>query len=81
MIKGDDIPIMAAIISVADAFDAITSSRPYRESRNFTQGINEIFANRGIQFNPIVVETLERMYLMKQEVFYKIFNDEDIEFF
>jgi len=80
-IKGDEISIMASIISVADAFDAITSNRPYRKSRSIMQGINEVLANRGTQFNPIVVETVEKMYLLKQDVFEKIYNDEEIEFF
>ena len=81
MIKGDSIPIMASIISVADAFDAITSNRPYRKSRSIMQGINEIVTNRGTQFNPMVVQILEKMFLLKQEVFEKIYNDEEIEFF
>lgn len=80
-IKGEEVPIMAAIISVADAFDAITSSRPYRELRSMREGINEIVANRGTQFNPNVVRILERMFLMKKEIFKKIYNDEEIEFF
>lgn len=80
-VKGDEIPMMASIISVADAFDAITSNRPYRKSRSIVQGINEIIANRGTQFNPVVVETVEKMFLMKPEVFEKIYNDEEIDFF
>lgn len=80
-IKGEEIPIMASIISVADAFDAITSNRPYRRSRSMGQGINEIVANRGTQFNPTVVHTLEMMFLTKQDVFIKIYNDEEINFF
>ncbi|HYE09425.1 MAG TPA: HD domain-containing phosphohydrolase [Patescibacteria group bacterium] len=81
MIKGDEISAMAAIISVADAFDAITSNRPYRKSRSLMQGINEIVTYRGTQFDPAVVQTLERMFLLKQEIFERIYNDEDIEFF
>ena len=81
LIKGDEISSMAAIISVADAFDAITSNRPYRKSRSLMQGINEIVNYRGTQFNPIVVQTVEKMFLLKQDIFEKIYNDEDIEFF
>ncbi|MHB1393753.1 MAG: HD domain-containing phosphohydrolase [Clostridia bacterium] len=80
-IKGDEISIMAAIISVADAFDAITSNRPYRKSRSIMQGINEIVTYRGTQFSPAVVQTLEKAFLLKQEIFKKIHHDEDIEFF
>ena len=81
MINGEEIPIMASIISVADAFDAITSNRPYRKSRSMMQGINEIVANRGTQFNPTVVHTLEMIFLTKQDILKKIFNDEEINFF
>jgi PAS domain S-box-containing protein/putative nucleotidyltransferase with HDIG domain len=81
LIKGDEISSMAAIISVADAFDAITSNRPYRKSRSLMQGINEIVNYRGTQFNPIVVQTMEKMFLLKQDIFEKIYHDEDIEFF
>jgi PAS domain S-box-containing protein/putative nucleotidyltransferase with HDIG domain len=81
MLKGEEIPVMAAIISVADAFDAITSNRPYRKSRSLMQGINEITTHRGTQFNPAVVQVMEKAFLLKQEVFEKIYNDEDIDFF
>lgn len=81
MIKGEDIPVMASIISVSDAFDAITSNRPYRESRSISQGINEIVTNRGTQFNPLVVQAFETAFLTKREFFLKIYNDEEIEFF
>lgn len=80
-VKKDEIPIMASIISVADAFDAITSSRPYRESKSMSQGISEIVINKGTQFNPVVVNALERIFHVKQEVFEKIYKDEDISFF
>jgi len=81
MIDGNEISIMAAIISVADAFDAITSNRPYRKSRSLMQGVSEIGTYRGTQFNPIVVQTFEKMFLLKQAIFEKIYHDEDIEFF
>lgn len=80
-IKDDEISIMAAIISVADAFDAMTSNRPYKEPRSISQGINEIAANRGTQFHPRVAQAFETAYLLKREVFEKIYRNEEIEFF
>ncbi|HWR61916.1 MAG TPA: HD domain-containing phosphohydrolase, partial [Clostridia bacterium] len=80
-IKDEEISTMASIISVSDAFDAITSNRPYRKSRSLSQGISEIAANRGTQFSPHVVQAFETAYLMKREVFRKIYDDEEIEFF
>jgi putative nucleotidyltransferase with HDIG domain len=80
-IKGGDISIMASIISVADAFDAITSNRPYRKSRSISQGINEIVKHRGTQFDPLVVQAFETAFLVKREIFQKIYDDVEIEFF
>jgi putative nucleotidyltransferase with HDIG domain len=81
MIKGDEIPMMASIISVADAFDAITSNRPYRRSRSMRQGIDEIALNKDTQFNAAVVKTLEKAFLTKKEILDKIHKDEEINFF
>jgi len=51
-LKGKDIPLIAAIISVADAFDAMSSDRPYRKGLSFDQARAEIEKNRGTQFDP-----------------------------
>lgn len=54
-LKGEEIPIMSRIIAVADAFDAMTSDRPYRKKMNFSGVIEEIETNAGKQFDPDVV--------------------------
>ena len=74
-----EIPEMAAIISVADAFDAITSTRAYRDSRTLEEGIDEIVSNAGTQFNIEVVSALLKLYKEKGEVLEKIHNDDEIE--
>ncbi|TRZ95131.1 HD domain-containing protein [bacterium] len=51
-LKGDAIPMIASIISVADSFDAMTSDRPYRHGLYRDDAINEIRRLRGAQFNP-----------------------------
>lgn len=56
---GDEIPIEAAILSVADAFDAMTSNRPYRNAMTFTAAANIIVNESGKQFNPIVAKVLK----------------------
>jgi HD-GYP domain-containing protein (c-di-GMP phosphodiesterase class II) len=55
-LKGNEINIFAQIISVADAFDAMTSSRAYRTALTREKALAEIKANSGLQFNAKVVE-------------------------
>jgi response regulator RpfG family c-di-GMP phosphodiesterase len=55
-LKGEEIPLIARIIAVADAFDAMTSNRPYRKRLPLEVARDEIFKNSGKQFDPVVVE-------------------------
>lgn len=55
-LKGRQIPLSAAIISVADAFDAINSNRPYRKGLCFKDALCELTRCSGTQFNPLVVK-------------------------
>lgn len=54
-LKGEEIPIPARIIAVADTFDAIISNRPYRMARTVEYAKQEIAQNAGKQFDPAVV--------------------------
>ncbi|MCE1246613.1 MAG: GAF domain-containing protein [Firmicutes bacterium] len=54
-LKGEEIPIAARIIAVADAFDAIISDRPYRKASTLEIAKSEIMKNAGSQFDPAVV--------------------------
>ena len=58
--KGDDIPLPARIVLVADAFDAMTSDRPYRKRRHAVAAIEELRAHAGRQFCPKVVARWSR---------------------
>lgn len=55
-LKGDEIPIIARIIAVADAYEAISSDRSYRRGLTKEKAIEEIIKNSGSQFDPQVVE-------------------------
>jgi len=55
IIAGDDIPLGARILAVADAFDAMISDRPYRSAMSITEIVEEIKRCAGTQFDPIVV--------------------------
>ncbi len=55
-LTGRDINIFAAIVSVADSYDAMTSDRAYRASLGREKAIEELKKNRGLQFNAEVVD-------------------------
>jgi ribonuclease P protein subunit RPR2 len=55
-LAGEEIPLGARIFAVADALDALTNHRPYRDGRNWRVSRNEIVAQSGRQFDPQVVE-------------------------
>ncbi|MDO8748795.1 MAG: HD domain-containing protein [Candidatus Omnitrophota bacterium] len=55
-INGDNINIFAAIVSAADAYDAMTSCRAYRNPLSKEEAILELKKNSGTQFNPKVIE-------------------------
>jgi len=58
VIVGNDIPLGARILAVADSFDAMTSDRPYRPAMSNTKAIDEIKRCTGTQFDPDVVTAL-----------------------
>lgn len=55
-LKGETIPLFAAIISLADAYDAMTTSRPYRAGLPAEYAIREIIRCRGTQFHPLLTD-------------------------
>lgn len=54
-LKGNEIPIGARIFAIADAFDAMTSDRPYRKAMSVEKALWEIAACSGTQFDPNIV--------------------------
>ncbi len=54
VVIGEDIPLGARILAVADAFDAMTSDRPYRSAMSIEEALSEIRRCAGIQFDPVV---------------------------
>ncbi|HSN66387.1 MAG TPA: HD domain-containing phosphohydrolase, partial [Fusibacter sp.] len=54
-IDGTNIPINARIICIADAYDAMTSDRPYRMALSHEKAIEELRMNSGTQFDPVIV--------------------------
>jgi HD domain len=68
-LAGDEIPLPARIVLVADAFDALTSDRPYRRGRSAGLAIDELRAHAGTQFCPHVVAQVEAAYREQPELF------------
>jgi HD-GYP domain-containing protein (c-di-GMP phosphodiesterase class II) len=63
----NNMPLGARIIAVADAFDAMTTDRPYRKGMPPWQALEEIVKNTGKQFDPEVVEASKRVIGGKME--------------
>lgn len=61
-IKGDEIPLMVRIISVADTFDAITTDRPYQAGSEFPKALEVLRKHAGSKYDPIVVDALHSSY-------------------
>lgn len=68
-LAGEDIPLGARIIAIADSFDAMISQRPYKKSLTINEALNELRANKGKQFDPglteIFIQIIEGKYLGK----------------
>jgi two-component system, cell cycle response regulator len=60
-LRGDEIPLGARVVSVCDAFDAMTTERPYREPVTEVAAIEELRRCAGTQFDPMVVEAFVRV--------------------
>jgi HD-GYP domain-containing protein (c-di-GMP phosphodiesterase class II) len=54
--KGEDIPLPARILAVADAYGSMTDDRPYRQAHSPDYAVQEIVKNSGTQFDPAVVK-------------------------
>ena len=57
-LEGDEIPLGARIVAVADAFVAMTSDRPYRAALRSSEALAALLAGRGLAFDPGVVDAL-----------------------
>ena len=60
-LSSEEIPVAATLVAVADAFDAITSDRPYRAARSIEEAMVELQAASGSQFSPEVVKAMVRL--------------------
>jgi putative nucleotidyltransferase with HDIG domain len=61
-LKGEQIPIGSRILAVADAFDAMTSDRPYRRALSVPSALQELREGAAAQFDPAIVEIFVRIH-------------------
>jgi HD domain len=57
-LRGEQIPLESRIVFAADAFNAMTTNRPYRNAMSTAEALEELRAGAGTQFDPVVVEAL-----------------------
>ena len=62
-LRGEEIPILARMFSIVDAFDALTSIRPYRQKISTQEAIEYIREQAGILFDPQIVEVFSKLII------------------
>jgi HD-GYP domain-containing protein (c-di-GMP phosphodiesterase class II) len=60
--KGEETPFLARLVAIADAFDAMTSSRSYRDAMPVEKAYQIIIDGQGSQFDPMLVEEFKKVY-------------------
>lgn len=74
-LSGDSIPELASIITIADAFDAMTSLRSYQKKKTMFEALMELNMNKGTQFAPHFVEAFEDYVMMHLKGSHMPFNE------
>ena len=59
---GEEIPVEARVLAVADAFDAMTSDRPYRRARSHGEALAEVDRCSGTQFDPAIARVFLELF-------------------
>jgi HD-GYP domain-containing protein (c-di-GMP phosphodiesterase class II) len=67
-LKGEEIPLLARILTVCDAYDAMRSDRPYRKALTKNEAVKELESCSGTQFDPKITHFFIKMLSKKKEV-------------
>jgi putative two-component system response regulator len=79
-LKGEEIPLAARIVAVADVFDALRSERPYKKAFSWVDSFTEVSKGRGSQFDPQVHDAFVSTEARLQEFDEKArFKERDLE--
>lgn len=79
-LKGEEIPYLARITSIADAFDAMTSSRSYRAALSVEEAYKRIIEGKGTQFDPQLVDSFVKVYTSWKEI-HKDWSEKQVTLF
>lgn len=69
-LKGEEIPLDGRIVAVADAFDAMTSCRPYRSALGFDEAFERLRKGKGTQFDPAIIQLTEQVKEKWRRIYY-----------
>jgi len=74
-LAGEDIPVFARIITIADSFDAMISHRPYKRSLTLDEAIHELEKNTGTQFDPALARVFINVLKIQREKIFSLHTD------
>jgi HD-GYP domain-containing protein (c-di-GMP phosphodiesterase class II) len=77
-ISEEEIPLEARILNIADAFDAMTSNRAYRDALSFNEAYERLYQGSGTQFDPNLIELIGKVQIAWKKI-YNTYNDEIME--
>jgi len=67
-LKGNDIPLWGRLMAVADVYDALVESRPYKEAFSHAEAVDIILTGKGSHFDPVLVDVFEKINLKFKQI-------------
>ncbi|MBU0899915.1 HD-GYP domain-containing protein [bacterium] len=77
-LSGEDIPLMARVLCLADAFDAMVSDRPYRKKMSLKEAFSQVEVCSGKQFDPTIAKVFTNFALEVEDLHNSFFSSRDI---
>jgi|GEM_PF-82441 len=66
---GEQIPLSARIVAIADVFDALTNVRPYKDAYSFDEATKMVFSESGTHFDPVIIESVKRHIIALKDLY------------